>query len=724
MCAVNRRHVIKTAGAALVYPAFSSLFAETVRENSHRSDSYEWIRLNRTLIAEAYNPPFYPSFDYIPEKGVDIAVQLNCDSMRYPAASYLAYFPTESGYPTHPDLKGDPMRRTVGLLERAGLHKVVYIPLNHPFMSVTSNDPRYPGWSKKFADGKPMITAHYGFGNFYEGCLNSPLRDVIRKLVLEVHKNYAFDVLYFDGPYQGMDHSADYCHCEYCETAYQKRFGKRIPLQPGLALEDAIEYTNWMRDEVAIAFFRELRTALREIRDVPVLFNDTSLLVKTEQWRSHAIAVADGFMFEAADTPEQKLFNLQLGRSTGKAIWTYLGHHTEYNREHIKDKTVRGWYSYPLEGEELLLDGATAIAAGVGCVYWGMQRFFYEPKAPLEYESGRFLKTIFDFQQAHSALLRSLQSKPQVGILIGDQTINWYQESHFLPEAYSNYYHGAFNLLKSFSFESEPFLDWQMSPELLQKYQMVFVPNAACLSTAQCEMLREYVRRGGVLVATHLTSIADEYGRIRSDFGLADLFAASFVDPQPIEYPDLYLQPVDGDLVPQDPQLMRLRATGGVVLANTLDRGNHRRLGPAVIRNSFGRGHVLYIGSGLEAIYEETRMDPIRLYLGSLLSPFLEGEQSYRIDHIPGLTPHYMASDKTLVLHLLADTGDKDMHYKAREYFLPLSQIKARIRLPRSAKSVILMRSNQTLQAVHHGQWIEVLVPEVLVHEAIRVDLA
>ena len=47
---------------------------------------------------------------------------------------------------------------------------------------------------------------------------------------------------------------------------------------------------------------------------------------------------------EAAETPEDKLFNLQLGRSTGKTIWTYVGTHTQYNREHMKSDRTRGCF--------------------------------------------------------------------------------------------------------------------------------------------------------------------------------------------------------------------------------------------------------------------------------------------------------------------------------------------------------------------------------------------
>jgi hypothetical protein len=682
----------------------------------------EWVHFNRTLINEAYNPPFYPSFDYEPKKAVSIAQALDCDSMRYPATSYYAYFPTKSGYPVHPELKGDPMRETLELLRKANLHTIAYIPLNHPFMSAESKDPRYPNWTRRNIDGSPMTTAHYGFDHYFEGCLNSPIREMVMKMTSEV-LDYDYDVLYFDGPYEGMDHARDFCYCEHCQAAYRKRFGRSVPDQHTCSSEERIQYIYWMRDEVVLKFFRDLRTMISAQRDVPVLFNDTALLSKLD-WRAHAIPIADGFMFEAADTPEAKLFNLQLGKSTDKVIWTYVSHHTQYNREHMTDKAARGWFSYPVEGQELLLDGAVATAAGVGCVYWGMQRFFYMQQDPLSFESGRHVKDIFTFQQQHAPLLRTLSARPQVGVLVGSQTIDWYKGKIFEPSAYGNYYHGAFDLLKSLSIESEPFLDWWMTPELLRRYSMVYVPNAACLSDAQCTMLRHYAEEGGTLVCSHLTSVADEHGRVRKDFGLADVFGASYVEPEPFEYPDLYLKPNGADSIPQDVQIMRIRATSGAVQATTHDRGNRRDLGPAVVTKAIGKGHSIYLASGLEAIFEETRMETIRAYMGSLLLTSLEDKQSYKMDYISGVTPHLMASDKCIVLHLLANVSDADHHFKTRQTFFPVENITVRIRVPRSVASVTLLRAGTTIPMQQQGNWIAVTVPRVLIYEAIRVDLA
>ncbi len=157
---MNRRELLRAAGFML---------AASQAEGAPAASApvYEWIRNTRTLIAEGYNPPFYPSLDYEPEKAVRIARELNADSLRYPAASYYAYFPVESGYPRHPELKGDPMRQTVDLCRKAGLKNIAYVPLNHPFMDVQSKDARYADWSKKFADGRPMTTEHYGFAKYW-----------------------------------------------------------------------------------------------------------------------------------------------------------------------------------------------------------------------------------------------------------------------------------------------------------------------------------------------------------------------------------------------------------------------------------------------------------------------------------------------------------------------------------------------------------------------------
>jgi hypothetical protein len=689
--------------------------------------SFEWIRTARLMIAEAYCPPFYPTLEYDPEKALALARRLNCDSFRYPTYSYVSFFPTQTKLPHHPELgTSDPFRRTVELFHDAGLKVVAYNPLNHPFMDVHSSNPDYADWRRYDADGKPYITRHMGWTQFYEGCLNSPLRAQVTERVREVVTNYPVDLMYFDGPYEGMDQRLHYCHCKYCQAAYQKARGKSIPRQNGAdTLEDDIEYERWMTEEVVFGFMQEICDMVRQVRDVPIVYNDTELL--GHDVRQKLYRYTDGFMFEAAETPEEKLFNMRIGQSTGKVIWTYVSSHTEYNGEHLKDRTMRGWYSSSVEGERLQFDAAVATAAGVGYCYWGLNRLFYMAGDVLNDPSIRGLKQVFDFAERNQKLLRSLERIPQAGILVSTQTISWYHSDMFVPRSYRNYYYGAYQLLKDLGYDAEPFLDFETTADRLAKYQLVYVPNAPCLSEAQCALLANYVAGGGTLVATHLTAVADEYGRPRNNYGLAELLGASCKSVEPVEHPDLYLRILStGELIPQDPQVMLFEATDGrEAIAETYDRGHRRVLGPAVISRQHGKGRAIYIGSGLEAIYDETLNKSVRGYFRSLFEPILGPSRTYEVDYRAGLMSQLAVSLDALVLHLVANTGSIWKKILVQEEFLPLPDVQVRLRLPegRTAKSVALLWSGATPSWKVRNGWVELTVPKVHPYEAVHVEL-
>ena len=67
-----------------------------------------------------------------------------------------------------------------------------------------------------------------------------------------------------------------------------------------------------------------------------------------------------------------------------------------------------------------------------------------------------------------------------------------------------------------------------LTPDRLDRFKLLILADAAALSDAQCAAIRAYVDRGGSVLATFATSLYDEQGRRRDDFGLADLFGVSF----------------------------------------------------------------------------------------------------------------------------------------------------------------------------------------------------
>jgi len=224
------------------------------------------------------------------------------------------------------------------------------------------------------------------------------------------------------------------------------------------------------------------------------------------------------------------------------------------------------------------------------------------PDPVMQYESAKYVREAFELAAKNRGLIEALEPAHEFGILVSSRTIDWLKDR---GAEYENYYYGAFQLLKDLHYQAEPFHDSQLDLTKLKTYRAVWIPNAVCLSEADCRALSDYVREGGLVIATHRTSLADEVGNPRKDFGLSDLFGASF--DSLLEYPDLYLRLAEsaaGNVIPQDPQIAVVRAHDTkTVFAETFDRGHNRILGPALIRRNFGRGQILYVASGLEAVY-------------------------------------------------------------------------------------------------------------------------
>jgi hypothetical protein len=69
-----------------------------------------------------------------------------------------------------------------------------------------------------------------------------------------------------------------------------------------------------------------------------------------------------------------------------------------------------------------------------------------------------------------------------------------------------------------------------LSAERLSPFKVIVLANAEHLGDEQCAVLRQYVEGGGSLVAAYQTSLYDERGQVRADFGLADVLGVHLTE--------------------------------------------------------------------------------------------------------------------------------------------------------------------------------------------------
>jgi hypothetical protein len=117
-------------------------------------------------------------------------------------------------------------------------------------------------------------------------------------------------------------------------------------------------------------------------------------------------------------------------------------------------------------------------------------------------------------------------------------------------------------------------------------------------------------------------------------------------------------------------------------------------------------------------------MQAVRNYIGSLLEPLVGGLRAYRVDPRPGLMPHFTVAGDSLLLHLLANTGNKSKKLRMREEYLPIPDVRVRIRVPqgRQVTSARLVRAQRPLPLTVTNGWFDATIPQVHIHELVELS--
>jgi len=76
----------------------------------------------------------------------------------------------------------------------------------------------------------------------------------------------------------------------------------------------------------------------------------------------------------------------------------------------------------------------------------------------------------------------------------------------------------------------------------LSKYKVLILADVECLSDEKLELIRDFVRKGGGLVATEHTSLYTEWRQRKRDFGLKDLFQTNAPRWRGNRYPESILE--------------------------------------------------------------------------------------------------------------------------------------------------------------------------------------
>jgi hypothetical protein len=367
----------------------------------------------------------------------------------------------------------------------------------------------------------------------------------------------------------------------------------------------------------------------------------------------------------------------------------------------------------------------------------------------------RWLKPVEDiYTWCHGAesYLRNERPLARVAIVYSQQTAWFYRGKHGGPgnvqEAAMGWYQALIEARVPFEMVHEGLLD----AEHLAPYRTLILPNIAALSDAQCEQLRQFVARGGGLVATSETSLYDEKGAPRKDFALGDLFGATWEGHSEGPMHNAYLR-LEHESAPGHPLLAGLEDAPRIIhgvwrveaaakapygispltlipsypdlpMEKVYARQPRTNIPQVFLREQPGAGRVAYFPWDIDRTYWEILgVDHGKLLRNAIA--WATNEPAPVTVTGPGVLDVTLWQQKNSVtVHLVNLTNSMMMKGPIRE-LLPVGPHQVRVRLPDGlqARSLRLLVANSTPAYRQTGEWLDVTVPSITAHEVVGIEV-
>ncbi len=432
------------------------------------------------------------------------------------AGGYIAYYPTQIPFHYRSRFLSDtdPFGSVVERARSLGMHVMARVD---PHAIHADAAAAHPEWLAQDPDGNPI--EHWSYPGIWLTCPFSPYhREFITEVARELVRTYDIDAI-FANRWEGH---GGISYSEHARRGFRDATGFDLPARQDDPDDPAWQaFVPWRRQKLSelVAIWDDAVRAIRpHARFIP---NVGSLAVRD--------------MDRALIEKHYPIFFIdKQGRSGFEAPWS-AGRAGKRNRGLFRDRPVglitsvgpehhqHRWkdaVSPPEETRTWIVDG---FAQGA---------FPWFTKFNATISDDRWVAPVVEAFNLHARLEPDLAGMPIVAeVVLLDPT----QTDRFISPAArrTQFSHedGFYQALVEDRIPFEYVADQVLSAEELAPFKVLVLANAERLSDAQCAVIRAWSESGGSVVAAYQSSLLDEDGRARDNFGLADIFGADLVAP-------------------------------------------------------------------------------------------------------------------------------------------------------------------------------------------------
>ncbi|HLL96341.1 MAG TPA: alpha-amylase family protein, partial [Spirosoma sp.] len=665
---------------------------------------------------------------YDPDFWLSYFKRIHADGALLSAGGVVAFYPTNIPLHHRSDFLGD--ADTLGYLVEGCRKQGMSIMLRtDPHAARQNVHDAHPDWIAVTVDGQKR--RHWANPDLWVTCALGPYNfEFMPQVNTEIMQRYKPEGI-FSNRWAGHD----ICYCEHCTRNFKAYAGLELPKKVDKFDSTYRQYAEWR---------------VKRLREVWALWDAG---IRKQQPTSRFIP--NGFPDKVVTGKEADLFFAdQQARRGLTAPWSN-GKGAKELRSTLGLKPLIGIFSVGIEEEfrwkdSVQSDAEIRIWVAEGTAN-GMRPCFVKFGGVI-YDRRWMdaVATLYEGYHRHEKYLRNTASLAKVGVVYSEQTDRnyggkpWQQKS---GDHLDGMYHALVESRTPFDMVNDRLLE----PGDLSRFKLLILPNTAALSDKQCRQLEEFVKNGGSIVATFETSLYDEDGKQRPDFGLASLFGVSY--DQTVEGPlrnsYLQLRPDAGNSqtrqilkgLDDTPRIINavykvavkpaMAFPSPVTLIPTYPDLPMEDVYPRVpetdIRELYlrqvGKGRVAYIPGDLDRSFWQL----LNIDHGQLLSNVVRwalDEEPVADVTGPGVVDVTVwRQTKSMTVHLVNLTNPMMMKGPFRELIPVEAQVSVTVPTGATVTGVHLLMSGQTPKFSLSAGKVTVKVPRILDHEIVALDL-
>ncbi|WMJ89911.1 ThuA domain-containing protein [Anaerocolumna sp. MB42-C2] len=384
---------------------------------------------------------------------------------------------------------------------------------------------RQPDWFGQNEDGSTQI----GWNQMHKPCYNGVYANGHAvEYITELMKRYDIDGVWENS----VGFGTGPCYCQTCRERYRRDTGKEIPAGGDYATDLFREYRDWktkcaddhlklMRNTVKS--FGEEKAYCAEIFGMFHASNALKTGIDLYNAKQHFdFLVSPAFLDGCAG--DTKIYDdltyaassirfLKSIDSVKQAVLLTGNNGTKWRYIKAPECETKIWMWE---------------AVSVGASFWNTYFNGQYPGATFDTRNAYIEQEVYQHLKDNESLLKNQIPVKDVGVYYSKYSRDGLGNDNEAKDGYGVFIKGVERNLMNNHIQYNFIPDLELSLDRLKGLKALIIPNGAWLSGEQIEIIKEYVKQGGGLIASYETSLYDENGKRRVDFGLRDLFGCSF----------------------------------------------------------------------------------------------------------------------------------------------------------------------------------------------------